>query len=600
MKRIGFSLFIFCLLVGFAVLASAESPPTPTSAIYTIPYDDLSEIEPLLAYDLWQDRITEGSIRVRLTDEEYAQLAPQFPALTLDEVQTAYLTVDAARTFGDAGCYRTVDETEATYAMLEATYPDFVTTIDIGDSHEKVTPDDGLPGYDLFAYVLTNELANVPQPKPVYFMLATVHAREYTPSELAIRFSEHLLTNYGSDPDITWMLDYYEVHVIPQGNPDARVVVEQGTSWRKNRNTNFCGDGNFGIDLNRNVSYQWGLNGSSGNECNNLYRGPQPGSEVETIAFEEYAETILIDQRPDDLTSAAPITTTGVFLTIHSFEPSILPTWSWKDIRENPNYEQLMTFGRKMAFYNDYLVKGTDAGFFAPASGTHDDFAYGVYGVPAYTYEIGTTFSQPCADFENTIYPDNLEAVVYALKQTRQPYLTSDAPDVIDVTLAADGSLPVTQSLSVTQGAIVTLTATVDETRIHQDPFYASQNLEVVVSETITAATYTIGAPNWISGTVEHPMTAVDGTFDETTEMVQATIDTSELAYGRHTIFVTGTDATGKVGSPTAIFLDVEIPLAVGLKSAETAPPLFPILTLTFILTASAALLVRSYAPNEK
>ncbi len=596
MKRLLFLLGLLLVLVTIGLSVSAETPAQPASAIYIIEYDELVEIEPLLAYDLWQDRVTDGSIRLRLTDAEFATLAPQFPNLTLDEVQTAYLN-DTARTFGDEGCYRTVEETATSLATLEATYPSLISTLDIGDSYEKATVG-GLPGYDILTYILTNENANVPLPKPILLILSTVHAREYTPAEFATRFSEHLLTNYGVDPDITWMLDYYAVHIIPQGNPDGRKLVEVGTSWRKNRNPNFCGAGNFGIDLNRNASYQWGLSdGSSGSECSNLYRGPFAGSEVETSAFEDYALSVLSDQRADDFTSAAPITTTGVFLTMHSYGPSILPTWSWTDIRDNPNYEQLMTFGRKMAFYNDYLVKGTDAGFPSPASGSHDDFVYGELGVPSYTYELGTTFSQPCADFEDSIYPDNLDAVLYAFKQTRQPYLTSDAPDVLDVQLTFEGNTT-TNLLSVTQGAVVTLTATVDETRFHQDNFYQSQNLEVIVSEVITAANYTIDAPDWVMGTVVQPMSALDGAFDEMSESVQTTIDTSDMTYGKHTIFVTATDATGKTGAPTAIFLNVEIPLAVGLSSAETSTLPIPLLT-TLVVIALLAIITKRRFPSS-
>ncbi len=590
MTRFLYSFILLILLIGVSISVTAETPALPSSTIYTIKYDELAEIEPLLAYDLWQDRVTDGSIRVRLTDAEYADLAPQFPDLMRDEAQTATL-INSTRTFGDEGCYRTVEETAATFESLEATYPNLISTVDIGDSHEKATAD-GLPGYDILAYVLTNETATVPLPKPVLFILATVHAREYTPGEFATRFSEHLLTNYGTNPDITWLLDYYAVHIIPQGNPDGRKLAENGVSWRKNRNAEFCSTGNLGIDLNRNASYQWGLNsGSSGSQCNNMYRGPEPGSEIETMAVENYITNVLPDQRADDFTSAAPITTTGVFLTLHSYGPSILPTWSWTNIRDNPNYEQLMTFGRKMGFYNNYLVKGTDAGFPSPASGSHDDFAYGTLGVPSYTYEMGTTFFQDCASFENVIYPDNLDAILYAFKQTRQPYLTSDAPDVVNLTLTYDG-VTVSDSLSVTEDSVVTLAATVDETRFHQDSFYQAQNLEVISSEIITAASYTINAPAWIPGTPVFSMSAADGTFDEMTEAVQATINTSSLDYGKHTIFVTATDATGKTGAPTAIFLDIKVPLSVELRSAETTTSLLiPILT-AFLVTTGLLLLV--------
>jgi hypothetical protein len=58
--------------------------------------------------------------------------------------------------------------------------------------------------------------------------------------------------------------------------------------WRKNRRPN-AGSGCMGVDLNRNWSYQWGLdNGSSGNPCSATYRGAAPLSEPETTALAQF------------------------------------------------------------------------------------------------------------------------------------------------------------------------------------------------------------------------------------------------------------------------------------------------------------------------
>ena len=96
-------------------------------------------------------------------------------------------------------------------------------------------------------------------------VVAEYHAREYTTAETALRFAEELVTGYGNNPDITWLLDYYEIHILPMANPDGRKWAEQGQLWRKNTDNN---DGcatfpNYGTDLNRNLSFKWGFPGSS-------------------------------------------------------------------------------------------------------------------------------------------------------------------------------------------------------------------------------------------------------------------------------------------------------------------------------------------------
>ena len=115
-------------------------------------------------------------------------------------------------------CYRTVEETFATAEALVAAHPTLASWLDIGDSWEKLTPG-GLPGYDMMVLRLTNSA--IPGPKPKLISTAAIHAREYAPAELMTRFAESLVAQHGVDPDVTWMLDYNEVHLILQANPSA-------------------------------------------------------------------------------------------------------------------------------------------------------------------------------------------------------------------------------------------------------------------------------------------------------------------------------------------------------------------------------------------
>ena len=164
-------------------------------------------------------------------------------------------------------CYRTVEETFATAVTIATEYPDLATWVDIGDSWEK-TAAGGNPGYDLLVLRLTNEA--IPGPKPKLFVMSSIHAREYTPAELNTRFAEYLVAHYGVDADVTWVLDYHEIHLLLQANPDGRKKAETGLSWRKNTNENYCSptSNDRGADLNRNFEFQWGCcNGSSDAPC---------------------------------------------------------------------------------------------------------------------------------------------------------------------------------------------------------------------------------------------------------------------------------------------------------------------------------------------
>jgi hypothetical protein len=62
-------------------------------------------------------------------------------------------------------------------------------------------------------------------------------------------------------------------------------------------------------------------------------------------------------------------------------------------------------------------------------------------------------------------------------------------------------------------------------------------------TQNIAEARYSIDAPSWTADTVTFSMSAGDGNFNSNVENIQATIDTTGLSIGRHTIFVESKDA---------------------------------------------------------
>jgi len=116
------------------------------------------------------------------------------------------------------------------------------------------------------------------------------HAREWLAAEMPLRLAEYLLTNYATDPSLQACMNNLQIWIIPVLNPDGYAYTADPNGyryWRKNRRNN--GDGTFGVDLNRNYGFQWGLNsGSSPNTNDDTYRGTAPFSEPETAAFRDF------------------------------------------------------------------------------------------------------------------------------------------------------------------------------------------------------------------------------------------------------------------------------------------------------------------------
>jgi uncharacterized repeat protein (TIGR01451 family) len=569
-----------------AALSATRSTAPAQPVVARVYYADQADLQYLSAHlDVWEVNRTARYIVVALTPLAHLQLVTQGYRVAVDAALTAQLNRPLeylpGQTEGIPGylCYRTVEETFATAQDIATQHPDLAQWIDIGDSWEKTMPG-GEPGYDLMVLRLTN--LNQPGDKPKFFSMSSVHAREYTPAELNTRFAEYLINNYGVDPDVTWLLDYNEVHLLLHANPDGRKKAETGLSWRKNTNNNYCANTNTrGADLNRNYPFQWGCcGGSSGSACSETYRGPSAGSEPETQAVTSYVRSQYPDLRPDDLNAAAPLTTTGIFMDLHSYSQLVLWPWGFtNDVA--PNGPAMQTLGRKFAYFNNY-EPGQSISLYA-TDGTTDDFAYGELGLPAYTFELGTSFFQSCTTFENTIVPANLPALIYAVKATRRPYLTPAGPDVLNATVAPTG----TQA-----GQIITLTATANDTRFNNvtgtEP-----------TQNIAAARYTIDAPSWAAGVTPYPMNAADGSFNSPIESLIATINTTGWTTGRHILFIESQDAAGNWGAPTAVFVWItfspDSAISGVVRSGSTGSP---INGATVQLSGAAALTQTVTGPN--
>ena len=436
-------------------------------------------------------------------------------------------------------CYRTVEETYATAEAIVAAHPTLASWIDVGDSWDKLTAG-GPAGYDMMVLKLTNSA--VAGPKPILFATSAIHAREYTTAELMTRFAEQLVNGYGNDADATWLLDFHEIHLMLQTNPDGRKQAEAAQLWRKNTDQNYCGatSTSRGADLNRNFSFQWNCcGGSSASACSETYHGPSAGSEPEVQAVQNYLRAVFADQRGASYPGGgAPPDATGIYLDVHSYSDLVL--WPWGGTNTpTDNATALTTLGRRFAWFTGYYPEQS-IGLY-PTDGTTDDFAYGDLGVAAFTFELGNDFFEACSSFESSVLPANLGALIYAAKVARAPYLTPAGPDARALGLAPGLIGP---------GEPATLHATVDDTR-----FSNANGAEAV--QAISAAEVYVDLAPWQAGAVALPLAADDGAFDSASEAANAALVTTSLASGRHTLYVRGQDAGGAWGPVSAIFLHV-------------------------------------------
>jgi hypothetical protein len=546
--RVGLAawLVLFNVMAALTVLSQALAGATvvgDANLIVRLYYGDRARLEQLASrYDLFEFADHDaGYVDARLTPSEYNELVRSGYRVEIKQEQTALanrpLVMAAGQSAGIPGypCYRTVEETYAALAQIATNYPGLASLVDIGDSWEKVMRGAGA-GYDLLALVLSNK--SRPGPKPRFLLVAEHHARELATAETATRFAEELVAAYGVDPDITWILDYSEVHIVPLSNPDGRKMAELGQMWRKNTDNDDGCASTYGTDLNRNCGFEWGLSGSSGNPCAETYRGPASFSEPENQALADYIRLLFPEQRGLADADAAP-TTSGLVISLHSYGQLVLYPWGWTSTAA-PNSSALQMLGGRFGFFNRYSVEPSFQLYLT--SGGLDDWVYGELGVPCYTIEMGTAFFEACSPFESTIYPSNRPALLYACKACRQPYLCPAGPDVIQATTSLDMNTP---------GTSITLSAVAASGRS-----FGYSPLPVAAD--ITAARYSVDSPSWAAGTMTYAMAAADGSFNSSNEAVVATIDTAGWSPGKHTLFIEASTGDGNWGVPSAAFVLIQ------------------------------------------
>ena len=293
-------------------------------------------------------------------------------------------------TYGTMGGYHTYDEMLDVLDQMAAMYPDYfkerepITT--------AYTTHDGNPVY----WVKISDNPNVDETdEPEVLITALHHAREPNGLSQMIFFMWYMLENYDNDPEIKYIMDNVEMYFIPCVNPDGYLYNETtnpdgGGFWRKNRRDN--GNGDFGVDLNRNYPYEWGFDdqGSSPNTGSQTYRGPGPGSEPETMMLMEFCEAHEFQ----------------IAQNYHTFSNLLIYPWSFADA-PTPDALIFRSFGDLMTQDNNYLSGTPTQTVGYTVNGSSDDWMYGEQSTKEKIYsmtpEVGpgsTGFWPPQGDID--------------------------------------------------------------------------------------------------------------------------------------------------------------------------------------------------------
>ncbi len=278
---------------------------------------------------------------------------------------------------GSMGGFTRYNEMVAELDQMFALYPNLITAK--APLSATTTTIQGRPVY----FVKISDNPNSAEGESQALYTGVHHAREPVSMMSLLYFMWYILENYDTDNDIKRLVDNSELYFVPVLNPDGYLYNEAtnpngGGFWRKNRRNN--GGGVYGVDLNRNYAYNWGLNnvGSSGNPSSDLYRGTAPFSEPETQMIRDF---ILAH----DFKTA---------INNHTYSQYVLNPFGTNEAIPSPDDDVYYAMGEHMSWQNRYIY-GSDWDIIYETNGGANDWHYGEQvakpKIYAFTPEVGSS-----------------------------------------------------------------------------------------------------------------------------------------------------------------------------------------------------------------
>ncbi len=348
------------------------------------------------------EQIGKDFVIVRATGAEVRLIAMQ--GFTVDALAGTedFPPADAA--------YHNYTEMSDEVLQVANAHPDIVSRFSVGTSYE---------GRELWAVKISDNVA-ADEDEPEVLFVGQHHAREHITVEMTLYILHLLADNYGTDQQVTDLLNTREIYIIFTTNPDGSeydIATGSYVSWRKNRQPN-AGTSYVGTDLNRNYGYKWGCcGGSSGSPSSDTYRGPSAFSAPETQRIRDFISGRVVGGKQQIKTA----------ITFHSYAQLVLWPYGYtytdvpSDMTQD-DHDVFVAMGQAMAGTNGYTAQ--QASDLYITDGTTDDWAYGVHRIFMWTFEMGSNTFYPPGSQIAALTSVNDAAVRYAIQQADCPYRT--------------------------------------------------------------------------------------------------------------------------------------------------------------------------------
>ena len=355
MMRVGHRILVLFLLGAAIAPQSALAYPRDDAAVVEVEVLSRADIDRLNELGMDIMTVRDGTAEIAAVPSEVDVLwANGFrPVVVLDRMRDAVGSLDLP----DRGEYHSYEEITSDLAGWADAYPDITELVSMGQS---------VQGRELWALKITDN-PDVEESEPEIQWIGGHHGNETISIEVPYYMADHLLANYGPDPDVTWLVDEREIWIVPMLNPDGHTA---GSRYNAQ-----------GIDLNRDYLCPNGINAAT------AFSAP------ETRALRDFN------------VGMNPVTS----LTFHSGAVYVNYLWDYTSV-PTPEEPMIITLSNTYASYSGYtVINGYD---WYVVYGSCQDWCYDTRGEIDWTIELSFTKDPPSSKIDS-IFEENRDAMLY-------------------------------------------------------------------------------------------------------------------------------------------------------------------------------------------
>ncbi len=179
--------------------------------------------------DVVRELVSTGSVEIdHVTSEGFELYGSKGLSQYLDSKNIAYLDMKSIKSSALAN-YPTSAEIAAKLRAAAAKYPKIMKLVNIGKS---------VKGNDLLVMKISDNVSTE-EVEPEFKYISSMHGDEITGRELTVSLIQEIGEKYGSDSEITDLVNNTEIYIMPSMNPDGSDLKQRANAKGADLNRNF-------------------------------------------------------------------------------------------------------------------------------------------------------------------------------------------------------------------------------------------------------------------------------------------------------------------------------------------------------------------------